>query len=66
MQKQYSIFCYRMDLYFRDFKPTIKIHQKFIDYKIKRQKAIEQELGSLSFQEFILANNTFDIFEAVN
>ena len=41
---------YKSDLYFPDYKLTIEIDQnghntRNIDYEIKRQKAIDQELG---------------------
>ena len=50
MQTQYNILRYRIDLYFQDYKLAIEIDKnghsnRKIDYEIKRQKAIEQELG---------------------
>ena len=41
---------YRIDLYFHDYKIAIQVDEnehsnRNIDYEIKRQKAIEQELG---------------------
>ena len=50
MQTQYSVLGYRIDLYFHDYTLAIEIDEnghsyRNIDCKIKRQKAIEQELG---------------------
>ena len=50
MQTQYNVLRYRIDLYVYDYKLALKINDnghgdRNIDYKIKRQKAIEQELG---------------------
>ena len=47
MQTQYNVLSYRIDLYFHDYKLAIKIAKNghsdsSIDYKIKRQKGIEQ------------------------
>ena len=49
MQTQYEAFRYRIDLYFSDFELEIEIDEnghndRNIDYEIKTQKAIEQEL----------------------
>ena len=49
MQAQQNILGYRIDLYFHDYKLAIEIDEnghsdRNIDYTIKRQKAIEQEL----------------------
>ena len=49
MQTQQNILGYRIDLYFHDYKLAIEIDEnghsdRNIDYTIKRQKAIEQEL----------------------
>ena len=49
MQTQY-VLSYRVGLYFHDYKLVIKIDEnehnnRNIDCEIKRQKAIEQELG---------------------
>ena len=54
MQTQYSVSGYRIDLYFHEYKLAIEIDEnrhsdRNIDYEVKRQKAIEQELG----REFI-------------
>ena len=50
MEIQYNVLDYRIDLYFHDYKLTIKINEtrnrdRNIVYKIKRQKVIVQELG---------------------
>ena len=50
MQTQYKVLSYRIDLYFHDYKLAIEIDQnehsnRSIDSEIKRQKAIEQQLG---------------------
>ena len=50
MQTQYSVFGYRTDLYFQDYKLAIETDEncqsdRNIDYKIKRKKEIERELG---------------------
>ena len=54
MQTQYSVSGYRIDLNFHEYKLAIEIDEnghsdRNIDYEVKRQKAIEQELG----REFI-------------
>ena len=58
MQTQYNVLGYRIDLYYHDYKFAIEIDNnghsnRNIDYEIKRQKAIEQEL--LSFKVTIYA-----------
>ena len=50
MQTQYNVLSYRIELYFHDYKLAIEIDEnghndRNIDYEVKRQKAIEQELG---------------------
>ena len=70
IQTQYSVLGYRIELYFQDCRLSIKIHEnghsdRNIDWEIKRQKAIEQELGC----EFIRMDHDkedFDIFEAIS
>ena len=70
MQRQNSALDYRIDLYFHEYKLAIEIDEnnhsnRNIDYEIKRQKAIEQELGF----KFIIIDphkEEFDIFKAVN
>ena len=51
MQTQYTVLSYRFELYFHDYKLAIETDEnghsdRNIDYEIKRQKAMEQELGS--------------------
>ena len=46
IQAQYNVLSYRIDLYFHDYKLAIKIDEnghsdRNINYKIKRQKAME-------------------------
>ena len=53
MQTQYNVLGYKVYLYFHDYKLAIELDENWnrdrnIDYKMKRQKAIKQELG-LSF-----------------
>ena len=50
MQTKYNILSYRIDLYFHVYKPAIEIDEnghshRNIDYEIKRERAIEQELS---------------------
>ena len=50
MQTQFMFLSYRVDLYRHDYKFTIKFDEnrhsnRNIDYEIKRQKAMEKELG---------------------
>ena len=57
MQTQYSVLGYRIDIYFYDYKLAIEVDEKGqkernIGHEIKRQKAIEKELGF----EFIRIN----------
>ena len=45
-QTQYNVFSYRIELYFHDYKLAIEIDEnrhshRNVEYKIKRQKAIE-------------------------
>ena len=63
---------YRIDLYFHDYKLTIDINgngngcsDRNIDFEIKRQKAIEQELG-FEFIRIDLDKEVFDISQAIN
>ena len=70
MQIQYKVLSYRIDLYFHDYKFTIKIDEnghsdRNIDYKIKRQKAIEKELGC-KFIRIDPEEEDFGIFRAIN
>ena len=70
MQTQFKVAVYRPDLYFHNYKLAIEIDEngqrdRNIDYEIKRQKAIEQELGCKSIR--IDPNKEdFDIFRAIN
>ena len=67
---QYNVLSYSIDLYFHDCKLAIEIDEngqsnRSIDYEIKRQKAIAQELGC----KFIRINpdkEDFDIFKTVS
>ena len=70
MQTQYNVLGYRIDLYFHDYKLTIKIDEnrhsdRNIDYKIKRQEAIEQKVGC-NFIRTDPDNEDFDIFRTIN
>ena len=70
IQTQYNVLGYSIEFYFQDYRLSIKIHEngqsdRNIDWEIKRQKAIEQELGF----EFIRMDHDkedFDIFEAIS
>ena len=49
MQTQYNVLGCRIDLYFHDYKLAIEIDEndqsdRYFDYEIKKQKAIEQKL----------------------
>ena len=70
MQRQYNVLNYRIDLYFHDYKPAIEIDEngqsyRNIDYKIKRQKAIEKELGC-KFIRIYPEKEDFNTFRAIN
>ena len=70
MQAQYNVLSDRIDLYFHDYKLAIEIDEnghsdRNIDYEIKRQKSIEQELGC-KFIRFDSGKEEFDIFRAIN
>ena len=50
MQTQYNVLSYRIEFYFYDYKLAIEIDEngqsdRNIDFEIKIQKVIEQELG---------------------
>ena len=67
MQTQYIVLSYRIDLYFHDYKLTIEIDEnghsnRNIDYKIKRQKAINKNLIA-SVLELILTKNNLTFSE---
>ena len=70
MQTQYNVLGYRIDLYFHYYKLAIEIDEnghshRDINYKINRQKAIEQEL-SCRFIRVDPDKEDFDIFRAIN
>ena len=59
MKTQYNALSQRTDLHFHDYKLAIEIDENghsngSNDYKIKRQKAIEHELGCISLLKLIL------------
>ena len=50
IQTQYNVLGYRIDLCFHDYELAIKIDEnshsdRNMDFELKRQKAIKQELG---------------------
>ena len=70
IQTQYNVLSYTIDFYFHDCKLAIEIDEnghndRNIDYEIKRQKAIEQELGC-KFIRIDPNQEYFDIFRAIN
>ena len=57
-------------MYFHDYKFAIEVDEnghndRSIDYEIKRQKAVEHELGCI-FTRFDPEKQDFDIFRAIN
>ena len=55
-------------MYFHDYKQAIQFDEnghsdRSIDYEIKRQKAIKQELGVVSLLELILTKETLILLE---
>ena len=70
IQTQYTVIGYKIDLCFHEYKLAIEIDEsghndRNIDYKIKRQRAIEKELGCV----FIRINpdaEDFNIFQEIN
>ena len=67
MQVQYNVLSDRIDLYFHDYKLAIEIDEnghsdRNIDYEIKRQKSIEQELGC-SLLDLILTKKNLIFLE---
>ena len=70
IETQYTVLNYRIDLYFHKYKLAIEIdelshHDRNIDYEIKRQRALERELGCV----FIRINPDvidFNIFKEIN
>ena len=70
MQTQYNVLSYRIELYFHDYKLTIEVDEnghsdRNIDYELKRQKAIEQELGC-KYIRIDPRKEDFEIFRAIN
>ena len=70
MKAEYSMLGYRIDLYFHDYKTSKEIDEnrhnnRNIDYKIKRQKAIQQELDC-KFIKSDADKENFDVFKAIN
>ena len=70
MKPQYNFLSYRIDLYFHEYKFAIECDENGhsdidIDYEIKTQKAIEQELGC-KFIRIDPGKEDFDIFRAIN
>ena len=68
MQTQYYVLRYRIELYFNDYKLVIEIDEnkdseRSIDYEIKIQKAIEQELGCIRIDP---EKEEVDNFKTVN
>ena len=66
MQTQYSLLGYRIDLYFHDYKLAIEIDEfghcyRNIDYEMKRQRSIEEELGC-EFNRVNTDEKYFNIF----
>ena len=60
---------YRIDLHFHDYKLAIEIDEneqsnRNIEYEIKRQKAIEEELGC-EFFRINLEKEDFNIFKVI-
>ena len=70
MQTQYNDLGYSIDIYFHDYKLAIETDEnghsdRNIDYKIKRQKPIEQKLVC-KFIRTDLDKEDFDIFRTIN
>ena len=69
METQYNALGHKIDLYFYYYKLAIKIGKnghsdRYIYYEIKRQKAIEQELGR-KFIRIDPDKRDFDFFRAM-
>ena len=70
MKTQYTVFGYRIDLYFHKYKLAIEVDElghndRNIDYEIQRQQALERELNCA----FIRINPDavdFNIFREIN
>ena len=70
MQTRYDVSGYRIDIYFHDYTLAIEIDgnrhsNRNSDYEMKRQKAIEQELGC-KFIKIDPDKEDLDIFRAIN
>ena len=70
MQTQYNVLSYRIDLCFHDYKLAVEIDEnghsdRNINYEIKRQKAIEQELGC-KFNRIDSGKEDLDIFRGID
>ena len=70
IQTQNNVLNYRIDLYFHDYKFAIEIDEnehsnRNIDYKIKRQKSIEQEFGC-KFIRIDSDKGDYDLFKTAN
>ena len=70
METQCSVLGYRIDLYFHDYKLAIEVDKKShkdknIDYKIQRQKALENKHGC-NFIRIDPDEEDFNIFKAIN
>ena len=66
----FEVLSYRIGLYFHEYKLAIEIDKnghidRDIDYEIKRQEAIEQELGCKAIR-IDTDKEDFDILKAVN
>ena len=70
MQTKYKNLGYRIDFYFHNYKLTIQIDEnghidRNITYKIKKQKAIELEIG-WKLMRICPGKEDFDIFRIIN
>ena len=70
MKTQLFVLDCSIDLYFHNYKHAIEVDEnghinKNNGYEMKRQKAIEQELGC-EFIRIVLNKEDFDIFNAIN
>ena len=70
IQTQYNVLSFRINLYFHGYKLAIEIDEnghshRNIGYEIKKQTAIEQELGC-NFIRIDPDQENFDIFRAIS
>ena len=70
MQTQYNALSHRIDLYFHDYKLAIEINEnghshRIIDYEIKRQKVLKQELDC-NIISIDPDKEDFDVFRTIN